>query len=102
VEDGRVLELRKLGPGDLFGEFVLLTGEPAFSTITALTAGLLLGSYSKDLKPLIVSRPELAESFSRSAARYQQFIAMFDRSALQSEVMAQPDLLSRIKKFFEL
>ena len=102
VEDGRVLELRKLGPGDLFGEFVLLTGAPAFSTVTALTSGLLLGLCSKDLKPLLVSRPELVESFSRSAARYQQFISMFDRSALQSEVIAQPDLLSRIKKFFDL
>ena len=48
-------------------------------TLTALTSGLLLGLHSADLKPLLESRPELAESLSHSAAKLQQFIAMFDR-----------------------
>ena len=94
--------MRRLGPGDSFGEISLLTGMHADVTLTALTSGLLLGLHSEDLKPLLESRPELAESLSHSAVKLQQFISMFDRSAIQPVVIEQRDLLSRIKSFFRL
>jgi small-conductance mechanosensitive channel len=102
VQDGRVLNVRRLGPGDLFGEISLLTGMHSDVSLTALTSGLLLGLHSEDLKPLLESRPELAESLSHSAVKLQQFIAMFDRSAIHPVVIEQRDLLSRIKNFFRL
>ena len=102
VQDGRVLNVRRLGPGDSFGEISLLTGEPADVTLTALTSGLLLGLHSEDLKPVLETRPELAESLSHSAVKLQQFISMFDRSAIQPVEIEQRDLLSRIKSFFRL
>jgi len=102
VRDGRVLNVRRLGPGDSFGQISLLTGMHSDVTLTALTSGLLLGLHSEDLKPLLESRPELAESLSRSAVKLQQFIAIFDRSAIQPVEIEQPDLLSRIKNFFRL
>jgi small-conductance mechanosensitive channel/CRP-like cAMP-binding protein len=102
VQDGRVLNVRRLGPGDSFGDISLLTGMHADVSLTALTSGLLLGLHSEDLKPLLESRPELAESLSHSAVKLQQFIAMFDRSAIQPVAIEQPDLLSRIKNFFRL
>ena len=102
VQDGRVLNVRRLGPGDSFGEISLLTGMHADVTLTALTSGLLLGLHSEDLKPLLESRPELAESLSHSAVKLQQFMSMFDRSAIQAVQIEQRDLLSRIKSFFRL
>jgi len=102
VQDGPALNLRRLGPGDVFGEISLLTGMPESGTLTALTSGLLLGLHAEDLKPILESRPELMELLSDSVIRQQQFVAMFDKSAVQSGVIEQPDLLSRIRKFFRL
>lgn len=102
VQDGRVLNMRKLGPGDSFGDISLLTGMQSLGTFTASTSGLLLELSSDDLKPIIESRPELIESLSHSATKAQQFVAMFDKAAIQPVPFEQHDLLSRIKTFFHL
>jgi small-conductance mechanosensitive channel len=102
VQDGPALTVRRLGPGDAFGEISLLTGLPASGTLAALTSGLLLGLHAEDLKPILESRPELMELLSHSVVRQQQFVAMFDKSAIQPLVIEQRDLLSHIRKFFRL
>jgi small-conductance mechanosensitive channel len=102
VQDGRVLNMRRLGPGDSFGDISLLTGMQSLGTFTASTPGLLLELCSKDLKPILESRPELMESLSHSATKAQQFVAMFDKAAIQPVPIEQRDLLSRIKTFFHL
>src|SRR6266446_2578923 len=54
VQDGRLLKLLRLGPGDTYGEISLLTGAASSGTFAALTSGLLLESKSEDLKPILV------------------------------------------------
>ena len=103
VQDGRKLKVAKLGPGDSFGALSLLTGMHTEDvTLTSLTSGLLLGLYSKDLEPILQSRPELVELLSHSVARLQQLLAMFDQAAIRPAEMTQPDLLWHIRKFFRL
>src|SRR5580704_10220390 len=102
VKDGRVLNVRRLGPGDSYGEISLLTGANSSGTYTALTSGLLLGLQAADLKPILEARPELVESLSHSAAKLQQFVMKFDRAAIQSVAIQQRDLLWRIRSFFHL
>ena len=102
VEDGRVLNLRKLGPSDSFGDISLLIGMHSLGTFTALTSGLLLQLQSEELKPILESRPELMESLSQSATKAQQFVAMFDKAAIQPVAIEPRDLLSRIRTFFHL
>jgi small-conductance mechanosensitive channel len=102
VQDGRVLNVGRMGPGDSFGEVPLLTGLPASGTLTALTSGLLLGLRSEELKPILESRPELVESLSHLVTRQQYLISIFDKFAIQPAVIEQHDLLSRIKHFFHL
>jgi small-conductance mechanosensitive channel len=102
VEDGRVLNVRKLGPGDSFGDISLLIGMQSLGTFTALTSGLLLQLSSEALKPVLESRPELMESLSHSATKVQQFVEMFDKAAVQPVTLEQRDLFSRIKTFFHL
>jgi len=97
-----VLNMRKLGPGDLFGDISLLIGMQSPVTYTALTSGLLLELESEELKPIFESRPELMESLSHSATKAQQFVAMFDKAAIQPASIEQRHLLSRIKTFFHL
>jgi hypothetical protein len=103
VPDGRKLKVARLGPGDSFGALSLLTGMHTEDvTLTSLTSGLLLGLDSKDLEPILQSRPELIELLSQSVAKLQQFLAMFDQSVIQPAAMSQPDLLWHIKQFFRL
>jgi small-conductance mechanosensitive channel len=102
VEDGRALNLRKLGPGDSFGDISLLIGMHSLGTFTALTSGLLLQLQSEELKPILESRPELMESLSESAAKAQQFVATFDKAAIQPVAIEPRDLLTRIRTFFRL
>jgi hypothetical protein len=42
------------------------------------------------------------ESLSHSAMKAQQFVAMFDKAAIQPVQIEQRDLLSRIKTYFHL
>jgi len=102
AQDDRELKLVKLGPGDSFGEISLLTGMPASANFTALSSGLLLGLCSADLKPILESRPELAESLSHVAARQQHLLATLGEAAIRRVVIEQSDLLSRIRTFFHL
>ncbi|MEA2540679.1 MAG: hypothetical protein QOH35_2045, partial [Acidobacteriaceae bacterium] len=102
VKDGRVLNVRRLGPGDSYGEISLLTGTNSSGTYTALSSGLLLGLQAADLKPILEARPELVESLSHSAANLQQLVTTFDRAAIQSVAIQQRDLLWRIRSFFHL
>jgi small-conductance mechanosensitive channel len=102
VQDGRILKVRRLGPGDTYGEVSLLTGMQAVGSFAALTSGLLLESKSEDLKPILEARPELVESLSHYVAKLQRLVTMFDQSAIQPAVIEQHDLLWRIKNFFRL
>ncbi len=102
VQDGRILAVRRLGPGDSFNDISLLIGMQALATYTAITPGHLIELQGSELKPILEERPELMESLSHSAAKAQQFVAMFDKAALQPVAMQQHDLLSRIKSFFRL
>ena len=60
VEDGRQLNAKKLGPGDHYAEYSLLTGVESQATFTALTSGTLLEWNATQLKPILAARPELA------------------------------------------
>jgi small-conductance mechanosensitive channel/CRP-like cAMP-binding protein len=102
VADGRVLKSIRLGPGDFFGEVSLLTGMAAASTLTAMTPGVLLGFCSEDLKPILASRPELVELVSNMVARKQHLFTTLDHAAIQEMPIAQHDLLSRVRSFFNL
>ncbi len=102
VQDARELKLGRLGPGDSFGKISLLTGKAANATYTALSPGLLLGLRSADLKPILESRPELAESFSHLVARQQHLLDVRGEAAIHRVVIEQTDLLSRIRTFFHL
>ena len=65
--------------------------QPRFASLSA-----------EDLKPIIEARPELMEALSHYVAKMQQFLARFERSALEPVVIEQHDMLWRIKNFFRL
>jgi len=102
VKDGRELNARKLGPGDYYAEYSLLTGVEAQATFTALSSGILLEWNAAQLKPILTSRPELANRLSHSMAAVQLLVANFDKDANYRADIHQSHLLSRIKEFFHV
>jgi len=102
VPDGRVLDVEKLGPGDIYGELSILTGDPSPASFRALTNGLLLEFKAEDLKPIIEGRPELAEPLCDYVTEMQQFITRFEQSAIYQAAIERHDLMWRIKNFFKL
>jgi small-conductance mechanosensitive channel len=102
VQDGRELKARRLGPGDYYAEYSLLTGVESHATFTALTCGVLLEWNAEHLKPILAARPELANSLSHSLATIQLLLADFDKDASRHPEIHQKQLLSRIRHFFHV
>ncbi|MBV8586901.1 MAG: mechanosensitive ion channel, partial [Verrucomicrobia bacterium] len=102
VKDGRKLFVRRLGPGDTYGEISLLTGAEASVTLTAITSGLVLGGKAEDLKPILEARPELCDALSHAVANLQKVVARFDESAVREVAIEPHDLFWRIRNFFRL
>lgn len=53
-----------LGPGEFFGEYALMTGEPRTATVTAKTDVECYCLDKMDFRDLLVSRPDVAEQIS--------------------------------------
>jgi small-conductance mechanosensitive channel len=102
VQDGRKLFVRRLGPGDTYGEVSLLTGADASVTLTAITSGLVLSAKAEDLKPILEARPELCDALSHAAAKIQKVVDTFDKSAVREAAIEPHDLFWRIRNFFRL
>ena len=97
--------VRLLVPGDMFGEYSLLTGEPRSATVTARTEGLLFEITKATLDPLLQRCPELAEAMSRiltarQASRHDLELA--DAMTPDLAGPAEPGLGHRIRAFFGL
>jgi CRP-like cAMP-binding protein len=67
-EDGRKIEVIRLAPGDYFGEFGLLSGEPLNGELTALTRAVIYEISKDALTPILKARPSIAEELSESLA----------------------------------
>ena len=68
-EHGSRTELRRLAPGDFFGEGGLLTGDGEPGTIRALTLVVVYKITQEGLAPLIRDRPAIAEELGALLAR---------------------------------
>lgn len=102
------VQLASLGPGDVFGEMSLLTGEERSATVRADGSCRVLVLSKDALAPLMQSEPALAETFSRILAqRKAANVATFEA---RQKAPPSPDslsgesqtLLRRIRRFFRL
>jgi CRP-like cAMP-binding protein len=106
TEDGRRHRMRLLAPGDMFGEYSLLTGAPRSATVAARTDSLLFEITKGDLVPVLERCPELAAAMSRILAARQtsrgQLTAGDADLAADLAPHVEPGLLGRICAFFGL
>ncbi|MDI1446991.1 mechanosensitive ion channel family protein [Polyangium sp. 6x1] len=107
-ENGRLLPVKKLGPGSFFGEMSLLTGTPRLATVVAETDVECFRLEKEPFQRVIEKRPELAgELAGVLAQRAEELRAAREgkdepNEAAPSVVKAERDLFDRIRNFFEL
>ena len=96
---------RTLGPGELLGEYSLLTGAPRSATVTARTQCVLYEIDKAALLPVLARNPEIAQSFSAVLQRREADRASPVAPAAQPATAAQDDrrgLAARMLAFFGL
>jgi small-conductance mechanosensitive channel/CRP-like cAMP-binding protein len=102
-DHGRETELRRLAPGDFFGEGGLLTGTGEPGTVRALTLVVVYEITQAGLAPLMKDRPAIAEELGAllarrtTAERYR-----LDQGNGHMVPSSAPTLAARIRHLFDL
>jgi small-conductance mechanosensitive channel/CRP-like cAMP-binding protein len=95
-----------LGPGDIFGEMSLLTGEPRAASVIADSETEVVTITKADFSSIISSDASLVEDLSRALSeRMQQLSEKAAESAAHGKAVQAPqraDLIRRIRGFFGL
>lgn len=96
-EGGERRELAQLGPGSLFGEMALFTGEKRAADVAAVTDSVVLEIRKESLHPILLDDPGLAARLSEKIVERRSQL----RSATATSE-AQTSLLGRIRSWFGL
>lgn len=104
--DGSRHRVRTLAPGDMFGEYSLLTGAPRSATVTARTDCIVFEITKDGLMPVLEHCPELAEAMSQILIARQTDRGYVSAAPLQDGVADAAahghGLVQRIRAFFGL
>ncbi len=92
-------ELAQLGPGSVFGEMALLTGEKRTADVIAITDVVALEIGKDSLQPILQESPELAGAISEKMIERRDHLAMV---RAENEEEESQTILSRIRAYFGL
>lgn len=92
-------EVAQLGPGSVFGEMALLTGETRTADVVALTDVVTLEIGKDSLQPILQESPELAGAISEKVLERRDHLAMVRAEGREEESQS---VLSRIRAYFGL
>jgi len=102
---GRSTKVAELGPGDVFGEMGLMTGEPRRANVIARSRIECLRLDKESFQEVIRLRPEVAEEISAllAARRVELDAAMenLDQEAVRARLAnTRRDILGKVRSFF--
>jgi len=105
--DGTRHKLASLGPGEIFGEMGLMTGEPRRASAIATTDVTCYRLDKASFEQILHARPSLAEDLSRVMAARRVALdglrhELDDHARSQSLAHHQSELLAKIRHFFAL
>ena len=105
--DGELVRIGRLGQGDCFGEFSLLTGETRTATVIAESDCEVVKIEKSAMRTLLVQHPRLAEILSETLATRRSVLEA-KINAFQTNQPIAPSggtketFLARLRQFFEL
>jgi small-conductance mechanosensitive channel/CRP-like cAMP-binding protein len=101
--DREAVEVARLGPGSVFGEMSLVTGERRSATVRALGPSELIVVAHSPFRYVLAQNPDLAQRISEVLASRQAAIEQANSAVEVHDRATQSGLLlSRIKNFFSL
>ena len=92
-------QVAQLGPGSVFGEMALLTGEMRAADVVAMTDVVALEIGKESLQPIIASHPDLAGAISHQIMLRKEHL---DSLRGESPEEIELTLMSRIRSYFGL
>jgi small-conductance mechanosensitive channel/CRP-like cAMP-binding protein len=92
-------EVAQLGPGSVFGEMALLTGEARTADVIALTDVVALEIGKDSLQPILMNNPELAGAISEKVLERRDHLEMV---RAENHEEATHSVLDRIRSYFGL
>lgn len=101
--DGSLEQIERLGPGEFFGEFALMTGQPRNATVSSLTAATVYEIRRADIAPLLKERGELKGELAKALALRQAQNESLPKGAergVEEEANLAARLFDRIESFF--
>jgi len=90
-------ELSKLGPGDVFGEMAMLTGEPRLADVTALEPVSCLEIDREAFRGVLEKNPILVSNVTRI---FQERVDKMRASTQTDTVESTQSLLDRFRRIF--
>lgn len=90
-------QIAQLGPGSVFGEMALLTGEMRTADVVAATDVVALEIGKESLQPILHHHPDLAQAISRRVLERRQHLETLKEEDVEQEELT---LISRIKSYF--
>lgn len=103
TDNGKSIEVARLGAGSFFGEMALLTGEPRTATIISITDVSLYEITKEDIYPLIKEEPEIFSPLSEVLSKRK--MATEHQTSLQEDIAQEENnlatqILGKIQQFF--
>jgi CRP-like cAMP-binding protein len=101
--EGQRARVGALGPGSVFGEMGMMTGEPRKATVTARTDVSCYRLDKEGFGAIIQGRPDIAEGISHVLAdRATELDARREAATQAHGPVAHQDILVRVRRFFGL
>jgi potassium-dependent mechanosensitive channel len=105
TENGKKMEVARLGAGEVFGEMSLLTGESRSADVITITQSLFFEITKQDLMPILEKEPEaiqyLSEILAERKMKTEFQMKMLADGESDKKTMKQ-HLIGKIKKFFQI
>ncbi len=92
-------EVAQLGPGTVFGEMALLTGEPRTADVVALTDVTALEIGKDSLQPILTDHPDLCEAITAKVDQRQDHLDAIRSGEPEEE---ETSIGSRVRAWFGL
>jgi small-conductance mechanosensitive channel/CRP-like cAMP-binding protein len=90
-------QIAQLGPGSVFGEMALLTGEVRTADVVAAADVVALEIGKDSLQPILHGHPDLAAAISRKMIERREHLETLKEEDVEQEELT---LMSRIKSYF--
>jgi CRP-like cAMP-binding protein len=100
---GKAVSFRNLGPGDIFGEYAAIDGEPRCASVEARTSCLVASMTGTSFRKLLLSEPHVAQALIKSLVgnvrtltkRVYEFSTLAVNNRIQAELLRLTSLGQR-------